>query len=386
MDESFVETHLDPEHELPSPTASQMAQEKPRHSFLLIGVLVAVIVLISMAAAYVIGFGAGKQQIAVLPSVEPVAILPSPVIATPAPVDPTANWKIFTNEKFTFKYPEYFSDFSARKKNYGEESAPDTFETTYLDPAQKGGGSGYTLSLKVVGPEKIPGTMTVEQWINNEGLNSEGYGNTFQRTLTKRIIDGKEFSYQTGKSSNFPAPTEFNLYLLINDYVYTLHLDEQTNENGSLTYAQLMDQILSTFKFISTQPVASPVVTSGGAKLADIKYTLPSAWQGSIQNNTLLLSASGGGYLSVTVSSYAGQGRRELYCQLKNVCTAQSVFTSTQIGNISGYRASALDNSGGGDEYFGAKGDKFYIISTYNPPSPNEFEKNYKKVLSSLVF
>jgi len=39
-----------------------------------------------------------------------------------------------------------------------------------------------------------------------------------------------------------------------------------------------------------------------------------------------------------------------------------------------------------GPEYFGAKGNKFYIISSYNPPSPNEFEKGYKQVMSSLIF
>jgi len=46
----------------------------------------------------------------------------------------------------------------------------------------------------------------------------------------------------------------------------------------------------------------------------------------------------------------------------------------------------ALDNSGGGIEYFGSKGNKFYIIGSYSPPSPNEFENNYKQVLNSLIF
>ena len=128
---------------------------------------------------------------------------------------------------------------------------------------------------------------------------------------------------------------------------------------------------------------------SDGTMLSDIKYTLPPNWSAKITDTKLYISPnSGGGFLSIQVYDYTGNtGRREYYCQVSNICIdGTTYFNETSIGNISGYIANALDNSGGGPEYFGAKGNKFYIIGSYNPPSPNEFEKNYDNVLNSLVF
>lgn len=137
-------------------------------------------------------------------------------------------------------------------------------------------------------------------------------------------------------------------------------------------------------------PIPTPALEQeNGADLEDIKYELPQGWEAKLSSDSLLISpAEGGGFLSIRIYNYPGDvGRREYYCQVSNVCIdGVSYFTELSIGNISGYVANALDNSGGGAEYFGAKGSKFYIISSYNPPSPNEFEKNYENVLNSLVF
>lgn len=126
-----------------------------------------------------------------------------------------------------------------------------------------------------------------------------------------------------------------------------------------------------------------------GVDLKDIKYQLPQDWTAKLNNDNLFISpVNGGGFLSIKVYNYSvNVGRREYYCQVSKVCIeGTSYFTEMNIGNISGYVANALDNSGGGPEYFGAKGNKFYIVSSYNPPSPNEFEKNYKNILNSLIF
>lgn len=126
-----------------------------------------------------------------------------------------------------------------------------------------------------------------------------------------------------------------------------------------------------------------------GVGLNAIKYSLPTTWEGKISDNSLILSPeSGGGYLSVKVYDYAGTtGRREYYCQVSKMCIyGTTKYTEVNVGNISGYMTSGLDNSGGGNEYFGAKGNKFYVISSYNPPSPNDFESNYKAVMNSLIF
>ena len=143
---------------------------------------------------------------------------------------------------------------------------------------------------------------------------------------------------------------------------------------------------------LTPEPTPTPTSTleqEDGVDLEDIKYELPQGWEAKLGDESLLISpVEGGGFLSIRVYNYPEDvGRREYYCQVSNVCIeGVSYFTEMSIGNISGYVANALDNSGGGAEYFGAKGNKFYIISSYNPPSPNEFENNYKNVLNSLIF
>lgn len=148
--------------------------------------------------------------------------------------------------------------------------------------------------------------------------------------------------------------------------------------------------IIKTFPTSISQTSPTPTIpVVNGVDLKKIKFTLPQEWDSKLNSDSLFISPkAGGGYLSIKVYDYPTNiGRREYYCQVSKVCIeGTTYFTDMNMGNISGFVANALDNSGGGVEYFGAKGNKFYIISSYNPPSPNEFEKSYKQVLSSLVF
>lgn len=141
-------------------------------------------------------------------------------------------------------------------------------------------------------------------------------------------------------------------------------------------------------------PVPTNSMQAQGADLKNIKYILPQNWAAEIRKDALsaeglsLAPKTGGGYFWIQVYDYPGtSGRREYYCQVSKVCIeGRSYFTETNIGNISGYTANGIDNSGSGTEYFGAKGNKFYIISTFSPPPPNDFDKNRKNVLDSLIF
>jgi len=128
-----------------------------------------------------------------------------------------------------------------------------------------------------------------------------------------------------------------------------------------------------------------------GVTVKNIKYTLPVSWSAeySAQDNIWRFSASTGGFLAISGYDYnKNLGRREFYCQISNYCIDSTSFTATNIGNISGYKADGLDNSGGGTEYFGAKGNKFYIITSFSPSGSeqNEFDKTYQQVLDSLIF
>lgn len=129
-----------------------------------------------------------------------------------------------------------------------------------------------------------------------------------------------------------------------------------------------------------------------GADARNIKYALPSGWKVSPSDEALSISSPDGeGTISIGVFNYPGMtGRREYFCQVTNLCVeGKTQFTPTTIGNISGYIASPVDNSGGGGTaYFGSKGNKMYVINIYNYSSttPNEFTQHYKELINSLVF
>lgn len=145
----------------------------------------------------------------------------------------------------------------------------------------------------------------------------------------------------------------------------------------------------------STQPVAQPPAQNG-ADLENIKYTLPSGWKTEITNDSLtgrslrISPKTGSGLLVIHTYNYPNNiGRREYYCKVTNFCIeGTTYYTQMQIGNISGYEAQALDNSGGGSEYFGAKGNKFYILSKIRDitSETDEFNTHLREVLNSLVF
>lgn len=142
-------------------------------------------------------------------------------------------------------------------------------------------------------------------------------------------------------------------------------------------------------RIVTIVPTLTITFTTKSGVQGGIGFTLPPTWESKISaSQRMLKPKNGGGFLAIKTYDYPDtMGRREYYCQVSQVCIEGTTnFTEVKIGNISGYLATALDNSGGGPEYFGSKGNKFYIIGTYNPPSPNDFENNYQIVLDSLVF
>lgn len=134
----------------------------------------------------------------------------------------------------------------------------------------------------------------------------------------------------------------------------------------------------------TTTPTSTPKPTQNGTSSEDIKYLLPSGWKAGITNNILYIQPTN--QVGIVIKTYGyseNTGRREYYCKLVDYCIEETTyFTETTIGNISGYIANALDNSGGGPEYFGVKGDKFYIISI----APGISGSDKQTVLNSLIF
>ena len=284
-----------------------------------------------------------------------------PVVTTSSPTpsytsDDAGEWLSYVNEKlgFAFRYPKYWPGVQYPGETEVKESE-NRVSINFLE-------SGMSFSVvtnktaKQWFSEKISGSNSYNRYDPLEETNLNGYS-AFKTTFYGDRFD--EFYYLIQRDKNL--------------VVISTNLAQDTQ-----------DKILSTFEFMDT---STPVTQETGANLSGIKYTLPGTWKAELNGDTLLLTANGGGYLSVKVYDYPGTGRREYFCQVTvDICTSDSYFTAMQIGNISGYRADALDNSGGGSVYFGAKGDKFYIIGSYSPPAPNEFQNTYQQVLSSLVF
>jgi hypothetical protein len=209
--------------------------------------------------------------------------------------------------------------------------------------------------------------------------------------LLKKInsdqYQGFQKTYQPSTAENL-ATTSYIAENYNSTKVYTLNYLHQENQLENSTPPTLQ-AILNTLKLQNIDSSGKAV----GAKLENIEYNLPADWQATINTDALgkkqlvLSPEQDGGFLAVKVYDYDHTGRRTTYCSITNYCIQGTTeFTPMSIGNISGYQARGLDNSGGGEEYFTAKGNKFYIISTYSPPGPNNFDNNYTSVLDSLEF
>lgn len=337
-----------------SPAGSQpstIPPPNPRLPLLLGGLFVSLLIL-----------GGSYYLFIVKKTLQPQPIPQSIPTAVPT-VDLTINWKDFTNKDYALKYPQNW--YIEENVNYIGPTVPN-YTFLYKEKVEFMPG----ISIFVV-PHTTP-----EEWVGVDILKSG---------LKNQISVGNVRGIEV---LNIPGVDDQEwVFLDREDKTVILYVSGATEEFA------VFKKILSTFTFLDKQLTISitqtNIVQTNGADLTEIKYTLPQGWETKLNNNNLFISPiNGGGFLSIKVYDYPSNiGRREYYCQVSRVCIeGTTYFTEMNIGNISGYMANALDNSGGGSEYFGAKGNKFYVISSYNPPSPNEFEKNYKTVLNSLIF
>jgi len=282
---------------------------------------------------------------------------------TPVAPDETANWEEYKNNryKFSFKYPK-----ALILEDVSTESI---------------------LQLKLVAQafrETTISAMETEEQLYYLDTPPSG-------EVKVGVLSGKKYLLPNGYCDG-PSCSPPNLAAVVYKngfrYVFSVFVEKDSNN-----FTDLENQILFTFKFTDSSFITvAPTKTTekNGARLEEIKYTLPQGWKAKTDNNRLYLSPiDEGGFLAIQVVNYPGNiGRREYYCQITKYCLDRTYFTEMNIGNIAGYKASGLDNSGGGEDYFGTKGDKFYIIGSFSPssPSPNEFDKNYQEVLRSLIF
>lgn len=350
-----------------------VSQPKPNYLIIIISLIFGIVLLALIFLLYQQNQQLQKKVLnqQATPTIQLISSTPKTVSSISIFPDETAGWKTYTSKKlsFSFKYPPEYK-VPEENNNY----------ISLISPSNPKTKKNEELTIEIYASEAEPNESLID-FVKKKKEQSDSLGSNTKILKEEEIlIDGIKAVKQTWEGMGTGQ---------------TILFIKNNKEFGIIKYPAVttrdneFDQILSTFKFLDKQ-VPSPIVTTKISQTnGNIKYILPQGWEAKLNNDSLFISpANGGGYLSIRVYDYPNNiGRREYYCQVSKVCIeGTTYFTEMSIGNISGYMASALDNSGGGSEYLGAKGNKFYLISSYNPPSPNEFEKNYKNVLNSLVF
>lgn len=163
------------------------------------------------------------------------AIVPTTPQKSPTPtlsVDPTANWKTYTGNKYSFKYPpEWFLVTS------------EEYQTLY-DKSPSVAGPAYTVAFNItttqrgiiisdpVGSRKEVADKVFEEKVGNIQIN----GVNGARIKTE-VLEGSQTDASPAIGIKVPLKEEIL-------YIYLRCVDKECN-----AYKALFDQILSTFKF-----------------------------------------------------------------------------------------------------------------------------------------
>jgi hypothetical protein len=177
------------------------------------------------------------------------------------------------------------------------------------------------------------------------------------------LVHGK---YYLKKKKPSPGPVEYLLYRIHGEKgILSIYVNEVQFEAvaDQIVHTMVIQTVLNVDEKQSKTANAVPVLLP--KEVENISYTLPEGWQAKIVDGKLHFSETNGGWIVIEAYAYPSDvGRREYYCLVTSYCIEGTTsFTERKIGNLSGYAASGLDNSGGGGEYFGVKDGIFYVIS-----------------------
>lgn len=330
---------MDPIPENPTapviPPVQPASPPKKPFPFLL---LFAIIILIAFSGSIAYLFAQNmvlRQQLANLQA------SPSP-IPTPAIVaDPTADWKTYTGSEigFSFKYPANFG-------NQGLIAGPFTGKSSFLqsfsDPLTIRDNTDAPFdgfSVYVVTDMK---TSSVDQYLRNElSVMNENEFSRMQGARRQEFSGGTALVTDSQGYYYFstPDPQKFIVFVYL-----------QANPS----FKQTFDQILSTFKFMDTQPPATPTVIKGTSSLY---YQLPSGWK-TIRDETGAFEI---GYDSekTTTSLTYGPG-------------AISIFINGTVGGAA--MAVYLKDYDGGSRH------AFIFTQMGIPPTKGDAPEKYKEV------
>lgn len=208
-----------------------------------------------------------------------IAKLNTPVVAVPSPsptpsTDPTANWKIYSNSRYLFKYPQMWE--TQPIPNGAQQaillSSPDKFMSLSLSLDLQ--GIGYECLTKIKEETITIDAQKVTKTTFTGAINDMCGDNTKQRDVWISI----------------PRENKID------------HLTFSTDEENFDKAMEIFDQILSTFKFVkegvSTDPETHKSWTTYTDKDAKFLIQYPQGWTlrktyGASVNNTANYRVSG---------------------------------------------------------------------------------------------
>ncbi|HET7099458.1 MAG TPA: Gmad2 immunoglobulin-like domain-containing protein [Patescibacteria group bacterium] len=231
----------------------------------------AVFVLLSLGAVAFLYYQ-NQQLKSMLASYQTPVASPTPV----ATIDPTANWKTYTDAKktFSFKYPA-----SLQLKTFEDGSLILTATDGPDKIIHEFRVNNYTIST----------STTLYQFIYEGGVGDnygKGYLNANNVSLTFKDVS-KNSSYKIWEPSSWPSANGILINFIQNNNQLIWFSLEGYNPGGTpIPYekenVQIYNQILSTFKFtdqISDTPtVTSPAANTKISSPLTITGTVPTGW------------------------------------------------------------------------------------------------------------
>lgn len=281
------------------------------------------VVLISIAGFF------GYQNFLMHKQIAKLSIQPVPTPIPTIPVDPTANWKTYTNTKynFSFKYP---SSFSTEILAAGGQNEADSNSRNFF-VYQTGANRKYE-----------------ERYLNFEVTQIEP---NYQGTITQSTLNGISAKKITLLNIQFDI---YSIKLSSGEFI-EIYVSNNVNKKD------VVDQILSTFKFIEPSASPTPQISYVRPEISDtsswkvytlknIQFKAPQEARVSITDGdaVITLPESVIPSANIMLRTYSGGSRREWWIKEINATSDEvSKYMRFQDVMLGGVAALDVFSDGG---------------------------------------